>query len=279
MLKRRRQAGLSLVELMVGLAISLMLVAAAVAVYARAIQGSATSANLVQLNQAMRSVMNVVEFDVRRAGYSASSAAGTPNNIFSTRSANGTDIYVSAANDCILYSFDLDSDGLFDTGKQEIFGFRYNATTRQVEVLNQRPTAAGKAAADWTSDSCADTKLDWQAMNLPDIVEVTGLSFSTEGSQCLAFAPETYTPQNPATFARWALSGTNHAAACELNAARSPVGTYTAPAGTVFPLPSALTAQVEVRQVIVELAARHARDSDIQRTLRQVIRVRNDRAI
>lgn len=281
----RRQRGVSLVELMVGLAISLVLVAAAVTVYARAIQGSATSGNLVQLNQAMRSIMNVMEFDIRRAGYSASAAAGTPNNTFSTRSATGTDLYISstnpptAVNDCILYSFDLDSDGVFAANKREIFGFRYNRATRQVEVLNQSPTTAGKVPADWTSQSCADPNLEWQALNLPDIVQVTALSFSTEGSQCLAFAPETFTPSNAATFARWTLSGANTAAACDLDAGGAPVGTYTAPTGTTFPLASTLKARVEVRQVLVRLVAQHARDTTLSRTLTHVIRVRNDRAV
>ncbi len=280
----RRQRGVSLVELMVGLAISLVLVAAAVAVYARALQGSATSGNLVQLNQAMRSIMNVMEFDIRRAGYSASAAAGTTNNTFSTRSATGTDLYVSstnaptAVNDCILYSFDLDSDGAFAANKREIFGFRYNRATRQVEVLNQSPTATGKVAADWTSQSCADPNLDWQALNLPDTVQVTALSFSTEGSQCLAFSPETYTPNDPATFARWTLTGTNTAAACDLGAGGAPAGTYAAATGTTFPLASTLKALVEVRQVTVRLVAQHARDTTLTRTLTHTIRVRNDRA-
>ncbi len=281
----RRQQGVSLVELMVGLAIALVLVAAAVTVYARAIQGSATSSNLVQLNQSMRSIMTVIEFDVRRAGYSASAAAGTPNNEFSTRSANGTDIYISSTNpptsvnDCILYSFDLDSDGVFAPNKREIFGFRYNPTSRQVEVLNQNPTAAGKVPADWTSHSCADPNLDWQALNLPDIVQVMALSFSTEDSQCLAFSPETFTPNDPATFAQWRLTGANTAAACDLGPGGAPAGTYAAAAGTTFPLASSLKARVEVRQIRVRLVAQHARDATLSRTLTHIIRVRNDRAV
>lgn len=280
----KRQRGISLVELMVGLAISLILVAAAVTVYARAIQGSATSGNLVQLNQAMRSIMNVIEFDIRRAGYSASAAAGTTNNTFSTRSAQGTDIYLSSTNpptsvnDCIFYSFDRDSDGIFSPNKREIFGFRFNRATRQVEVLNQNPTTPGKVPADWTSHACTDPNLDWQALNMPDTVQVTSLTFSTEGSQCLAFSPETFTPNNPATFASWTLSGANIAAACEFNASGVPAGTYTAPPGTIFPLASTLKSRVEVRQIVVRLGAQHTRDATISRTLTQTIRVRNDRA-
>lgn len=268
----KRQNGLGLVELMVGIAISMVIITAALAVHARSIQGGAVSGNLVQLNQAMRSIMNVIDYDVHRSGYSASAAAGSPANAFNVRLTNGTDIHVSPGNDCILYSFDLSGDGNF-ANTTELFGFRFNSATRQVEVLNQ----AGPSPASWTSqaDNCA--ALSWLPMNLPSSVVINGLSFSTEGSQCLAFVPESFTPNDSTTFEKWRLVNMNHAAACDVDSGtRIPLGsTDRSPTFSVDPR---FNARAEVRQIVVSLTATHARDSSISRTLTHTIRVRNDRS-
>lgn len=273
MLNLRRQRGLSLVELMVGTAISLVLVAAALAVYARSIQGGAVSGNLVQLNQSMRSIMNVIDYDLHRAGYSANAAAGSTTNAFNQRTTTGTDVHISAGNDCILYSFDLSGDGAY-TSANELFGFRFNSTTKQVEVLDQ----AGANPASWTSQVTNCAAFSRLPMNLPGAVVVNGLSFSTEGSQCLAFAPETFTPSDAATFNRWRLQGMNYLAACDIDAVtRAPLGTHNA--GSGFSVNAAFTARAEIRQIVVRLDATHARDSALRRTLTRTIRIRNDRAI
>lgn len=268
----KRQNGLGLVELMVGVAISMVIITAALAVHARSIQGGAVSGNLVQLNQTMRSIMNVIDYDVRRSGYSGTAAAGSQDNQFTRRAVNGTDIHISPTNDCILYSFDLSGEGSFSSAT-ELFGFRFNSVTRQVEVLNQ----AGPSPASWASqvDNCA--ALSWLPMNLPKTVVINALSFSTEDSQCIAFAPESFTPGDPTTFERWRLVNMNHAAACDSDSGtRIPLGTTDR--GPTFVVASKFTNRAEIRQIVVRMTATHARDSAISRTLTHTIRVRNDRS-
>ena len=77
--------GFSLVELLVALIAGLIIVAAAGTLYVSILRANAASVQLSALNLGMQSLMDIMERDIRRAGYFASAAqnlartsAGTP---------------------------------------------------------------------------------------------------------------------------------------------------------------------------------------------------------
>lgn len=280
-----RQAGLSLVELMVGVAVGFFVVLAAGTVYLNTFASSAVSTRLVKLNQDMRSIMDVMIFDIHRAGAWGGARPGVGGNPFTRRAGDGlsgtpADIYVSSDRRCILYTYDLN---LLDPDPSnpgpeanEFFGFRYNDTAQQIEVLD--PDGVLPTDTSAITDCSA---YSWNPVNVPSEVVVTGLAFSTEGSQCLAFNPTTFTVNNANSFVRWQLTGANSLAACDTTGGS---GGTTVPAATSYTpspvtIPGTHTSRSEVRQVVVTLTASHARDATLTRTLTETIRVRNDRVL
>lgn len=288
MLTMQRQRGLGLVELLVGVAIAMVLIAGASLVYVNSLRGTTASSALMQVNQTLRTVSGVIEYDLHRAGYWGRAAAGgaTPNP-FMVRAASGsgtasTDLFVSAGQDCILYTFDLNSDGVVDPAGSEFFGFWFDRANRRLMVLDQR-------GASPVSDTAATGRCDtysWLPMNFPAQVTIDQATFSTGGSQCIAYAPTTYNPASApgTTYATWALdtasAAANYRAACDTVASGSnqvPAGSL--PAGVTATVPATFTGRAEVRQVIVTLRASHAREAGLTRTLTTTVRLRNDRSL
>ncbi|MFD0668533.1 PilW family protein [Ramlibacter sp. MAHUQ-53] len=291
MLRRTQQRGLSLVELLVGVAIALVLIAGASLVYVNSLRATTTSNAMSRVNQDLRAIMSVIENDLHRAGFWGRAAAGMTNNPFMVRSSaagvNNTDLHISADYRCVLYTFDLDVDGVVD--EQEFFGFWFDSTNRRLMVLNQAGTSK-------VSNTAAITKCEdysWLPMNYPGTVNLQDVTFQTGGSQCIAFAPDTFDPAGTpgVTYTRWYLTPedlslkppttpTNHHAACDLNAG-APAGTPKLPASALVPgsptVPAGQTGRAEVRVVIVTLRAAHAKDSGSTRTLETAVRLRNDR--
>lgn len=260
-----KQRGISLVELMVGAVVGLFVVIAASSVYINALSSGNDSGHLIRVNQTVRSMMDVMVFDLYRAGYSASAAAGVTGNSFAQRNVTtDTDIHISSDRTCILYTYDYDKDGVVDAN--EFFGFRYNSTSQTAEVIDSTSPPTNTAS----TTNCS--ALNWKAMNYDSDVVVTGLTFSTEGSRCIAF-----NPSDSSQSTNWQLTGDNYYAACDTQA----VSGNTVPLGAATPsgvtVPAAQTARAEVRQIIITLTARHAKDSTLTRTISETVRVKNDR--
>lgn len=56
-----------------------------------------------------------------------------------------------AANDCVIYGYDLNSDG--QIAATEIFGFRYNPTTESIETLNNGGSLTSCSTGNWTAQT------------------------------------------------------------------------------------------------------------------------------
>ncbi|GAB3192655.1 prepilin-type N-terminal cleavage/methylation domain-containing protein [Hydrogenophaga aquatica] len=119
-LSRTRQRGVSLVELMVGMAVGLVIVAAAGTMHVVTTRSGGETLASAQLNTALRNVMGVMVDEVRRAGYSRDGGRNSP---FMNRTAGAvSDLAVNATGTCIEFSYDTDGNGtLADT---EYVGFR-----------------------------------------------------------------------------------------------------------------------------------------------------------
>lgn len=167
-----RQRGLSIVELLVGAAVGLIVIAGAGAVYVNTSRGGLDSQRQMRLTQEIRAVVDIMAQDVRRSGYWATATPGG-NNPFMVRSAagNATDLYVS--NGCMLYAYDAtfiaaSAPGAVDAN--DFFGFRRNAATNTLQLL------ADGSGLNNTAAACAG--LNWQNITDPNAVTVTNTDVS-----------------------------------------------------------------------------------------------------
>jgi len=265
-LRRNRQAGLSLVELMVGLLVSVIVLAAAASMYLTTLRGQTYSLRAAKLNQELRATVNVVAADVRRAGYWGGAVAGgspaalsnDPGGTGGGRSypynrrgvaASQTDLAVLTNGTCILYAYDANADASSPVPAGEVFGFRSNANA--IQML----TGAAAITADCSAGN-------WEAVTSADTVAITALNFSTTGSQCLNATQNLSwrLTESPSTQSACAASG----AAIAMNA-----GTYAAPAtGDLL---------IETRQVVVTLTGAHAADAAMTTTVSETVHVQNNR--
>lgn len=172
------QSGFSLTELMVGSTVGLLVLAAALHLYALNVRATADTLRVSRLNQELRATLELLRGDLRRAGY----WAGEPgfvqpqDNPFQ---APGNDIVLGHAVDedadsCILYGYDANGDrrvgigpsGTADattsTDNLEQFGFRLRNGQVQMRNGGSPFTCAGGS---------------WQAISDPDTA-ITRLQFT-----------------------------------------------------------------------------------------------------
>jgi len=164
------QRGVGLVELLIGLVIGLLIMAGAITLFAKISFSGLENTRRVQLNEQLRSTLNLMHKDIQRAGYVNATDGATAVN-----SANVDTVQMAlfgviaignaageVANSCIIYSYDFNGDNIQDP--EEIFGFRLSGTRVQ---------------RDTTAAFCAGTAADdgWQAFT-DDAVVVQALTFS-----------------------------------------------------------------------------------------------------
>ena len=123
--RRLRQAGLSLVELMVGITIGLIVVAAASLMMTNQVKENSQLLLEVQLQQDLRAVAELMLRDIRRAGYNSGAATGVWTA--STDPGAWTNIYAPTSSpdkrDTFYYSYGLAAiAGAVPAGNQS-FGF------------------------------------------------------------------------------------------------------------------------------------------------------------
>jgi len=166
-----RQRGVGLVELLIGLAIGLLIMAGAITLFAKISFSGLENTRRVQLNEQLRSTLNLMHKDIQRAGYvDAADGAATVLAVDTVQMALFGVITIGnaageAANSCIIYSYDFDGDNFQDP--EEIFGFRLSGTVIQ---------------RDTTSAFCAGDGGDgWQGFT-DDAVVVQTLTFSDAAS-------------------------------------------------------------------------------------------------
>lgn len=134
-----KQRGYSLLELLIGLGVGVFLLAGGVLIYTHIMKSFYDLLNVIQLDQQLRSAMEVMVTEIRRAGYSANSVndinSGVNTNPFM---ASGADI-ISPSSTCILFTYDYDSSGLLPslnaTNYDKRFGYRLTGNTLQARAL------------------------------------------------------------------------------------------------------------------------------------------------
>jgi len=122
---RRRQRGLSLVELMIGTTIGLSVVAGTVTLYATNASNSRRLLAEARLNQDMRAAMDLVSRDLRRAGYWGNAIKGTAISGTGTATMENPYRGITASDDGeVTYQFSRDATEDDDAADNEHFGFK-----------------------------------------------------------------------------------------------------------------------------------------------------------
>lgn len=188
--------GFSMVELLVALVAGLIIVGTATTLYVSIIRANATSVQLSALNLGMQSLLDVMERDIRRAGYFANASLNL------SRDANGNPViaptdrtamfslHVSASSttlqdlqqltvtdpllyDCILLRYDANADGSI-AGTDEIMGYRFKSTELGLE-FRQWDTVTDQLSSPTTQ--CDDDE-GWDNISQDGQVRLRSLTFA-----------------------------------------------------------------------------------------------------
>ena len=168
------QRGYTLIELMIGLLIGTIVLAAAVTFFVTLLSGQRDHNQIVRLNQDVRAMADLMVRDIRRAGFltanPASNAALLLNNpYFNTASAGATtDLNVLNSGSCILYAYNADNTDPPSVATSHRFGFRLSGTDVQIRISGD------------TNENC--TNGSWETMNSPG-VDVASLVFTVSSAE------------------------------------------------------------------------------------------------
>jgi len=146
---KRKQQGLTLIEMMIALVLGLFVTAAIITVFSTNVRSSNESLRMIRLNQELRGAMGLMTNEFKRAGYSASSSITT----FMDR----TNFTATCAN----YSYDINSNSSIDTA--EYYGFHFD------EANNEIGWGSGLS-----STGCSSS---WQAITDSNIASIVTLNF------------------------------------------------------------------------------------------------------
>jgi Tfp pilus assembly protein PilW len=129
-LMQQRQAGASLMEVLVAMSISLVVTASMVALMANSLSSTARIIKMTKLADEMRVAMQMMTRDVRRSSFNGDSMLcyanedcgtdGTPITLAGDISLTDTDS--DGSNDCFTFQMDRNYDG--DSTNDEVGGFR-----------------------------------------------------------------------------------------------------------------------------------------------------------
>jgi len=180
---RGRARGLTLVELMIGILVGMILVAAVISVYVASIRSNTAVLTMAQLNHEVRSVAEIVANDIRRAGFDHVTRNRTMTDI-----QNDYDrITISNTGDCVRFGYNRSA------AAQQSFGFRWVAGTNDVGVVETKFAADDTTCDTWGSSNSA-------ALTDERRVDITEFRLRTsdpdapveEGSRCFNLALRGY---------------------------------------------------------------------------------------
>lgn len=138
---RNFSRGLSIVELLVGIAIGLFLLAGASMMFVSSITNSRGLLAEARVNQNLRSTADLITRDLRRAGYWENAMAGTTTTSTASTANPYAAIAASAASSTVMYSLARDASAgrtattdLNTLTPDEQFGFRLSSGAVQMQV-------------------------------------------------------------------------------------------------------------------------------------------------
>ncbi|MBI3157082.1 MAG: prepilin-type N-terminal cleavage/methylation domain-containing protein [Burkholderiales bacterium] len=164
--RARRQRGLSIVELLIGVAVGLIVVAGALNIFASHMTNTRTMILETRVIQDLRALNELVVRDLRRAGYWANAIDGT-REIPGT-GAGAANPYAALAADAdadqVVYAFSRDEVENDTLDADEQFGFRFTA-------------GAGGSAGTVEMQTADGT---WQLLTNPALVDIVEFSIAPQ---------------------------------------------------------------------------------------------------
>jgi len=255
---RKKQKGITLIELMISMMLGLIVIGGALSIYISTIRGSTDITNSARLNYDLESSMQLMVNDIRRAGYWGGAIAGSNanNNPFVILVTNAN-ITIPIAS-CILYTYDFDDDTVLDLtdgsggtteDTSEFFGFKLD-------------NGAIKIRSAKVPDNSADCRgSGWETITDENKINITGLTFSFS-----AIAAAVGPPATPALA---------QSSQCFNTTTSEP---YTTPCSLVSAANLATGDQAaEARQVNIVLTGEVNSDDTVIKSLTATVKVRNNR--
>ncbi len=170
------QRGMTLIEVMIAMVISLLVIGAMVAVMANTLGAGSYTIETTRLQQEMRTAMQLITRDLRRANFHADAT-----DCYAMVDCNPDDSkikIVEADGNCVQYFFDLDADNDYDAGAFQLI------TRNSVNIVQ---------VSQDNDDNCGD---DWGVENDvtdPEIVNVTALTIGDESyTEVISAAADTH---------------------------------------------------------------------------------------
>lgn len=133
----KKSLGISLVELLITMAVSMIVVAGTMVFYVSAARTNTSNSSAMRLNQDLRSVMDVIARDIRRTGYrgSAQSCIGVGYATFSSGSCDDFAAYTLTGISQIEFSYDENANAALETSSpDERYGYRLNGGEVEVKT-------------------------------------------------------------------------------------------------------------------------------------------------
>ncbi len=175
-----RNSGFTLVELMIAMTMSLIVLSSALGFFGLSSKASSDAIQMARVGYDMRSAMDLMVGDLRRAGYWSQSQNMMTSGATNPFTSGENDIVIGGAtgestSSCITYSWDFEADGVVHDGSgsevSDRFGFRLKGGN-----LEMRRGGTGALNCD---------EGDWILVNDERSTVITGLSFSNAKNKCL----------------------------------------------------------------------------------------------
>lgn len=301
-LKHDNQKGFSLVELLVGLAAGLTLLSGVIGIFSATVGSTGYNLKMTRLNQELRTVMDLMARDIRRAGYWGKAVdAGRPSGKLTPSALTGTITLTSTEPAFAPFGAQIVGLSVFTgSGSATISGLvstsQVNATVvRNFGSLNaiddgywmiSNPFTSAANATDITvsaGQNCIQYSYDRNGDSVVDANEKFG--FRLNGTtveihkggtiSCTAGTGNWESITN-STVEITTLTFDNSDSRC-INLTN---GSSNCTAGTAgYVAPSASDVLEWIRQIDITISGRLVSNNEVARTLVETVRVRNDRII
>ncbi len=156
MITNHKQAGLTLIEMMIALVLGLFVTAIIITVFSTNVRSSTENIKMIRLNQELRGAMALMVDELKRHGYSS----------LSTTEDFMQQLNYDAANNCLRYAYDSSNDGVVNPAS-DVFAIHFTASTIYWQ------TSSNTSCSSYSSS---------QPLTDPNIAEITTLDFDLSGS-------------------------------------------------------------------------------------------------
>ncbi|MBF6022765.1 PilW family protein [Lysobacter niastensis] len=179
----RKQAGFSLVELMVALVAGMIVVGAVLAFALSSIRASSEYVRTTRLTQELRTSLETATDDLRRAGFDEQSLRYVARPPSFTETSPFSRVFISTNASCVIYAYDRKdgTDGTLDLSNGEVRGIRRavrSVNGRNVGVL-EMAESSGTTQPDCTGGSPdystfpATCTAGWCPLSDPRLIDIT----------------------------------------------------------------------------------------------------------